>query len=904
MSAPRLVDRVVDWTIGHFRQLRTLARKRSAERELNEEMAYHIELETRKNEAAGMSPAEARRAALIEFGGVERYKEEVRQSRWIRVIEDAASDLRYAGRLFRRRRALAIAIVTTLALGIGGTAAVSKVVDALFFRPPAGVSEPKRVLRLLIVRDEGGIQSPLGGPGSYVDYRALVDRKTGFASIAAYLFPAELDLGRGVDASRVRGRVVTANFFRLLGVQPALGRFFLPEEDGVEGRNPVVVISNGFWTRRFGRAPSILGRQLLLNDMALTIIGVADGEFTGLGAERIDVWVPTAMAAPLGLMFHGWREHSGMAAVSFIGRLEHDAMAGAALSEAASALRLAAESHPELDRTPSVIQASLIPASGPYRPKAADLSLWLALVATMALVVACANVANLLLARSVARRHELAVRLSLGASRGRLFRQHLTESAVLALLGGAAGMLVAIAGLGLIRRFPLPPAAGHIDARLLAFTLSLSLLVGCVLGIFIASSSVAEAPLEGIREARAPSTLSRSGTRRTLVVLQVALSLILLIGTGLFIRSLRAATRVDPGVDIDRLMVLTTDLSRSGYSSTEREEFYAEAGRRIAGLAGVERTAMVHFAPLDRSGRGIRFDAPGRDTVAVYEGEGPYLNLAGPGYFETVGTRILSGRSFVDADATGEPVAIFNERMARLVAPRGGVIGSCVPLDEQVQHGGCTRIVGVVENQRKYYLEKPDVPMVFLPRARNPDAIAWGRPSMMIRLRAGAELQPARIRAAAQSVRGDLPYVSVQPLSKLVESDLLPFRLGATLFSLFGFIAVALASVGLYGMLTFFVAERTLEIGIRRSLGADTSSLLWLVLRQAMAPITVGVIFGLAAALGGTRFLGSLLFGVKARDPLSFAAAAALLIAVAAIAALVPARRATRVDPAIAMRAE
>ncbi|HEU4586555.1 MAG TPA: FtsX-like permease family protein, partial [Gemmatimonadaceae bacterium] len=667
-------------------------------------------------------------------------------------------------------------------------------------------------------------------------------------------------------------------------------------------RNPVVVISYGFWTRHFGRDPSVLGRQLLINDQALTIIGVAGSEFTGIGPERIDVWVPMAMAVPLGLRFEGWRDQAASMVVSFIGRLEHDAVASTAASEAASALRLSAESHPELDQTPAVIQASLIPARGPNRSAAADLSLWLALVAAMTLVVACANVANLLLARSVARRRELAVRLSLGASRGRLVRQHLTESMMLALLGGMAGIVVAVAGMGLTRSFPLPPSSGNLDARLLAFILILSTITGCVFGLFIAFRSAAGSPFEGIREARAPSTLSSSGSRRVLVAVQVAISLMLLIGTGLFVRSLRAAANIDPGVDMDRLMVLTTDLSRSGYTSAEREAIYAEMGRRIAALPGIDRTAMVHFAPLDGSGMAIPFDVPGVDTVAF--DEGPYLNLTAPGYFETVGTRILGGRDFTDGDAAGEPVAIFNERMARGVAPSGSAIGECVPLGKQVRGGGCTRVVGVVETQRLRYLEEPDVPMVFFPRDRNPNAIAWGGPAMMIRLRTHADPPAMQIRAAAQSVRGDLPYVSVQPLSALVEGDVLPFRLGATLCSLFGFIAVTLAAVGLYGVLAFFVTERTLEIGIRRSLGASTSSVLSLVVRQAALPVGIGVVIGIVAALSGTRFLGSLLFGVKARDPLSFLTAAALLVTVATIAALVPARRATRVDPAIAMRAE
>ncbi len=902
MSAREWPARISDWMRGHLAQLRALVRKRSVERELNEEMAWHIELETRKNEAAGMSRAEARRAALVEFGGVERYKEEVRESRWVRVVEDLVSDLRYSMRMLARQPALTLAVVATLALGIGGTAAVFKVVDALFFRPPAGVVEPGRVVRLLIVHDRGGNGTPIGGPGSYVDYQALLARRTGFASIAAYLHPQELNLGRGTDAERVMGSVVSANFLQLLGVQPALGRFFLPEEDSVENRNPVVVISYGFWTRHFARDPSVLGQQLRLDDRLLTVVGVASPEFTGIEATGVDIWIPTAMAGPLGALWEGWRDMEGLIGVDYVARLAPDVALSSAIAGATSALRISAESHPKSAPILSVLPASLIPARGPARSASADLSLWLALVAAMTLVVACANVANLLLARSVARRRELAIRLALGATRGRLARQQLTESMVLALLGGISGVAVAIAGMSLMRSFPLPPAARNLDARLLAFILVLSTVTGCVFGIFVAVRSSRSTPLEGMREAKASSAVGRSGSRRTLVAIQVALSMMLLIGTGLFVQSLRSVTDIDPGVDIDRLMVLSVDLSRSAYTPARREDIYAEIARRVGAVPGVERTAMVRFVPLNLSAAAIPYDAPNGDTATVPEG--PYVNLADPGYFATVGTRILRGRDFTDADATGEPVVILNERMAHKVSPTRDVLGECFAIGEQVHDGGCTRVVGVVETQRRRYLDEPSVPMMFLPRGRNRGLIAWGEPSMMIRLDANAAPSAAELRMAAQSVRVDLPYVSVRPLLMQVEKDVLPFRLGAMLFSIFGFIAMALSAVGLYGMLVYFVTERTLEIGIRRSLGADARSVLSLVLRQAMVPVAIGLLVGLAASLGGTRFLASLLFGVTARDPISFVSASALLIVVATVAALIPARRATRVDPVIAMRAD
>lgn len=351
-----------------------------------------------------------------------------------------------------------------------------------------------------------------------------------------------------------------------------------------------------------------------------------------------------------------------------------------------------------------------------------------------------------------------------------------------------------------------------------------------------------------------------------------------------------------------RLLTVNVNLQRAGYAPDERERFYEDATRRLAALPEVERSAIVHFAPFSGMAFGIGWDLPGVEDAAF--DLGPYRNLAGPGYFAAAGTRVLAGREFGAADADGEPTAIVNERMARALAPEGRAVGLCVALAEQVKDGGCTRIVGVVENHRHRYLEEADIPMVFLPRERDPGAISWGGPTLVVRARGQAADAAASVRAALQGVRPDLPYVRVQPLDEAVRSDVLPYRLGATLFTLFGSLALTLAAVGLYGVLSYFVTERTGEIGLRRSLGAPAMGVARLVARQGLLPVAVGLTVGLGAAWGGTRFIASLLFGVRPQDPLAFAAAAAFLVGVAALATLVPVRRATRVDPMVALREE
>lgn len=888
---------------GWAKQLRTLVRKDAVESDLEEEMSFHIEMETRMNMESGMSGDEARRAAVLSFGGKERFKEEVRDARWVGVLEDLWTDLRYAGRSLRRKPGFTFAAIVTLALGIGGTTVIFSVVDSIFMRYPAGIEDGSGVVQLLVVRDEGNIQTPSGGPGSYPDYEALLSRKGVFSDVAAFVSSREMDLGRGAEAERVRTSLVTHSFFPLLGVGADRGRLFLAEEDRTAGTHPVAVISSGFWRRWFGEDPDVLGRTLLLNGEIVTIVGVADPAFRGLDADPVDVWVPLAMAPRLGAVFGGdeWKTHRGMTAVSFIGRLAPRVTHERAAAEASAALRNDAQQAEELDQTPEVIAASLIPGRGPNRSMAANLSLWLALVAGMVLVIASANVANLLLARSTARVRELAVRSSLGAGRGRLMRQHLTESLLLAVMGGLAGLLVAFLGGALVRQFPVPPAAGDLNGRVLGFTLGISIVTGLLFGVLPAVRASRVDPSEGLKDSRSASNLGRGRLRRGLIVLQVAMSLVLLVGAGLFVRSLQQVYAIDPGVDLDELMVVSMALERAGVPESERPELYRLAAERVRAVPGVSRTAVVHFTPFSGASMGVPARVGGRDTADVPNFAN--INLAGIGYFEVAGIRILAGREFGPEDAASqEPVAVVNESLAREIAPSGTAVGSCVAFSAQVREGGCTRIIGVAENTRSRFLDESVGPVVYRSWDRRPGMIPWGGPALVVRVARGAPASAEDVRAAVQGLRPDMPYVSVRPLPELVRDELLPYRLSATLFSLFAALALVLAAVGVYGVLAYFVTERTSEIGIRRSLGAPRLAVLRLVVRQGMGPVVIGVVIGLGVAYAGSTLLASLLFGVEARDPLTFASVAVFLLIVSVAATLLPARRATRVDPVVALR--
>ena len=886
--------RVLSRIIGGFR---SLLQKDRAEQDLDDELREYLEHIVEHNLATGMSRDAAVRAARLEIGSAEALKDRVRDVGWEAVVESVWQDVRFAFRMLRKRLAFTGAAVMTLGLGVGGTAAVFSVVDSLFLHAPAGVTAPGSVRRLYIKRDAGQMQTPDGGPGLWVDYVAIRDRSKAFAGIAAYLFPTLVDLDRGAEAEQVRASVVSHDFLHVLGIQPAVGRLFVAEEDRVPGAHPVAVLSHAMWQSRFGAVPDVLGKTLLVNGVHLEIVGVTQNGFSGIEADAVDLWIPSSMAGPLGLAsVHGdWRRST--LAVRYVARLAPGVEESAAATEAATALRHIADV--ELDPTPEVLMAPVVLAAARRGSRAVDLSLWLVLVAALVLIIACANVVNLLLAQAITRRRELAVRLSLGAGPWRVARQHLTESAVLALLGGVAGVIVAYWGMGLMRQFPLPPSAGQVDSRLLLFALGVSLLTGVMVGVLPALRAVQSDPGQTLKESRAGGTPKQNTWRRALVTVQVALSLALLVGAGLFVRSLWQVNAIQSGVDVDRALIVRVDLQAARYTPEMRQEFYESALTRLSTLPGIERAAIVQLEPFHGGTPVALWAKPGESTIQPKPGT---LAVAGAGYFEAAGTRLLRGRTFQVTDRTGaEPVAVVNDAMARLIDPAGDVLDLCVPFDRQVRRGGCTRIVGVVESQRRFYLDDEPQPRVFLAWAQSPNAVPFGSPSLIVRTSNPARDATA-VRAALQGLRSDLPFVSVEPLAERIRADVLPFRLGATLFSLFGILAMVITAVGLYGVLGYFVNERTPEIAVRRALGAPGGSVVRFVVTQGLIPVLVGIAVGATGAFAGTRYLASLLFGVEARDLVSFVGAAVFLMSVALVATLLPAQRAARIDPLAALR--
>lgn len=808
-------------------------------------------------------------------------------------------DLRYTFRSLARGPAFTAVAVATLALGIGATTTMFGVVDTLFLSPPAGVRDADDLRRIYVVRRAGMVTTPDGGPGSYVDYEALRDRARGFSAVATFGSVSSVDYGLGERAEQIKGQMVSREYFDLLGVRPVHGRFFLADED-TDAAARSVVLSHAFWRSEFGGDRSVLGETLLLNGESATVVGVAQEGFSGTETTPVDVWIPAAAAAPLGLAWEGWRTQPMAAAISFLGRLAHGAAPEQAAGSAATALRHAAEEIPELDPEPDVLLGPLNTARGPKRSEPASVALWLGFAVGLVLLIATANVANLLLARATRRNREVAIRLSLGVSRGRLVRQFLTESLVLALLGGSAALLVALWGAELVRQFPLPPAASGINPRMLGFTFAVALGTGLFFGLAPALRAVRTDVVTGLKDGNPSGGLGRGRLRAALVAAQVTFAFVALVGAGLFVRSFDRVLSIDAGVDLDQVAVVTIDLGKAGYDAAGQQAFYDEALERLRSLPGVERASLARVTPFDGWSMGIGFSVPGREDLKV-EGPGPYVNYVSEDYFRTVGMPIVEGRPFDARDREGAaPAVILNEAMAQVVAPEGGALGSCIAILEQVGEGGCTEVVGIATNRRHRLLDEDIVPYIIRPWRQYPAQAS----SLLVRTHGDPSAALGMLRSAVHGLAPDLPYVGAQPLEGLVDSDLLPHRIGATLSTLFGALALALAAIGLYGVLAYIVAERTREIGVRRSLGARHAHVIRFVVRRAMVPVALGLATGIVAALAGTRLLAAMLHDVAPRDTAAFGAAAVVLLAVALLASYVPARRAARVDPMIALRAE
>ncbi len=870
--------------------IRSLLRRDRVEEELDEELRFHLDMETARHLKRGLSPAAARREALRTFGGVEKVKEQCRELRVTRWLEDLVRDVRYGVRTLLRNPGFATVVVLTLALGIGANTAIFSVVNGVLLRP-LPYEEGDRLVRLGQQAPKAGLESIGVSPLEMADYGT----SPSLAGVAEHHTMWFNLLDRG-EPERVQTGVVSAHFFRVMGIRPLLGRTFTPEDDK-PGAEPVLVLSHDYWQRSHGGDPGIIGRTFEMNDKTHTVVGVLP-PVPQYPVEDM-IYMPTS-ACPFRSTPHASQERR-MRMLSVFGRLAPGASLERARAEVADQARRMQAAYPEVYPADQGHAATLTPLQEDLTREARPTLLILLGTVGLVLLIVCANVANLTLARQFGRERELAVRSALGASRSRLVRQLLTESTLLALAGGALGLLLAAGGLRLLMAFAarFTPRAVEIaiDGPVLLFTLVVALLTGVASGSLPAllRHELSTALKEGGDRASTGSGGLR--LRNALIVAQLALSFLLLIGAGLMLRSLWALQRVDPGFRPASVLTAGLDLDWSKYTDgPQQRELHDKLLARLQSLPGVSSAALASAVPLDESSP---FNLPLRIEGRPFpEGQpAPQIDLraASPDYFLALGVPILRGRAFTDSDRPEAPrVAIVNRTMARRFW------GDRDPIGQRISSDGETwfTIVGVVGDVRQYGLDQDAADEVYVPLRQFP--------LLSTRLVVRSAVPPATLekslRAAVREIDPEQPIYEVQTLEQSRSSALAPARLTAALLGLFALLALVITATGIAGLLAFSVSQRTHEIGIRMALGAARDDVLWMVLRQGAVLLAAGLGLGLLGALSVNRVMAGLLFGVEPTDPITYLGVSFVLLAVAALACWMPARRATGIQPMLALR--
>ena len=900
-----------DWN-GEIRRRLAGARLSAAdEANVTEELQQHLDDRYHELRAGGANDDDARRVALEELGegdlltarmrgAIKRVPEPVPLgAQEGRGLAGILGDLRFGVRMLRRAPGFTVTAALTIALGVGANTTIFSILNALLLRPLAGAARPNELVLLGRTQQGDGFDT-----FSYPDYLDSRDgAKSLSAVVATTVVPSHLSTGGASE--RVRTELVTGNYFAALGTRPALGRL-LVAEDARDGAPPVLVMSHGAWQSRFGADRSIVGKTVRINAAPYTVVGVAEERFNGTHLTGVvDAFVPITTAMALLPDAGGMREQRGAVWLDLFGRLAPGVTAEQAQAELSTIARGLATRYPETNKARGIRVSPGIGLEPSTRRDITKFMTVLFCVVGLVLLIACANVANLLLARGSARARELAVRASLGASRSRLVRQLLAEGFLLAFLGGVAGVALGAWSLRLVLRLPVfvnsfSGVAVNVDPRVMAFALGVMLVSGALFALPPAFRTSRVDLVTALKLGTPGSGDGRSRMRNALVVAQLALSLVLLVAAGLFVRTLQALYRIEPGFETRQVLVATVDPGLQGYDETRMTRLFEGLQERVRAVPGVSHAAMGFIVPLGGGGwdtRAYPFEAkPTPDDPGIKSD----INAVFPGYFATLGMRLVSGRDFTSADRAGSPaVAVINEALADKLWPRGTALGQRF----RIGRGGeqVLEVVGVVHTARYRSLVEPPRPFFYRPFAQ-----AF-RASMTLHVRVASgdpyAVLPS-IRRALDEIDRDLPLSRVTTLDQRLDGSVGAQRTAAMLVGVYGALALVLAAVGLYGSMAYSVSRRTREMGIRMALGARASEVRTHVIGQAVRIAGVGVLLGLIAAVPASRLVRSQLFGVEPSDPVTVVGVVVVLATAAVVAAYVPARRATRVDPVVALRSE
>jgi len=893
-------------------QLRSLFKRSEVEKELDEELRYHIERRIEESVADGLSVEEARRIALLEFGGIEQQKEGCRDARGVRWIEELLHDVRFGFRLLRKSPAFSATVVLALALGLGANTALFSLFDSVLLRA-LPVRHPEQLVVLSVVNERAESVTSF----SYPTYRELRDKNSVFTGLIAQA-GAEMNSTHAGKSDKARGELVSGNYFETLGVQPCLGRLFTQADDQIPGAHPVAVLSYEYWQRRFGGDSSIVGDQLILNGRPMTVIGITPRGFYGTDLSEVtDIRVPMMMATVFRPFPANRLQNSGHQWMEVLARLKPNV--SAVQAEAGLDLLYRQIHEAEIQQLPPRISdydkriartshLKLLPGSQGLRQLQDQLAHALLIlfgITAIILLITCANLANLFLARNAARSREIAMRLTLGATRRRLIRQWLTESLLFALLGGCFGILVALWTQSALLHF-LPAsermnlARARLDPIVFAFAFVAALATAILFGILPALQTTHSslAPQQGdVRVAK--SEMSPHRFRGALVLLQIALSLPLLVGAGLFLHSLRNLKTIAPGFDESGVVLASLNPSLNGYSPERVRSLYDEFLTRVRALPGVRSAALATGVVLSGGWDALNVNVEGYQPR---EGEdmNPYANTISPDYFATMRMPLVAGRDFTERDnLQREKVGIINQTMARYFFGEHNPLGRKFGTESDTPPD--IEIIGVVQDAKYVNLREKPKRHFYVPVGQEPRLADM---TLHVQTIGDSRSIVSLLRQTLQQIDPNVPLYDIRTLEGQLDDSLARDRLITWLSIAFGILATLLATIGLYGVIAFSVTQRTREIGIRMALGAQRLDVIRLILRQVAWLVLLGLGLGAAFSLGCLRAVRTLLYGIETTDPLAFVGAGLVLFAAALLAAYWPTRRAIRVNPTLALRYE